>query len=127
MGHFKKLCRRLAGGDVALWRVFWLIGTPLAVVWDATGLAMLTGFGVEQPFVAGLIIGVFTLSCAAIPLVAIATWRSASRYPTQAWWRHALAWGAKLCAVVSGLAAALSFVTVLYLAYEFIDAMLIAG
>jgi hypothetical protein len=127
MSNFRKFCARLASGEIALWRAFWLIGTPLTVVWDATGLSMLTGFGVEQPFVAGLIIGVFTLSCIVMPFVAIALWRSASRYPREAWWRHALAWGAKLCAVVSGLVAVLSLLTVLYLAYEFIDAMLIAG
>lgn len=121
-----KFVARLALGDVALWRVFWLIGTPLAVLWDATGLSMLTGFGVEQPLVAGLIIGVFTLSSLALPFVAWAIWRSASRYPRQAWSRHALAWGAKLSAVVSGLAAALSLVAVLYLAYEFIYAAMIS-
>ncbi|MGC1778668.1 MAG: hypothetical protein WBB34_12020 [Xanthobacteraceae bacterium] len=125
MRNLLKFFARLALGEVALWRVFWLIGAPLAVLWDATGLAMLTGFGVEQPLVAGLIIGVFTLSSVALPFVGWAIWRSASRYPREAWWRHALAWGAKLSAVVSGLAAALSLLAVLYLAYEFIYATLI--
>ncbi|HTZ00935.1 MAG TPA: hypothetical protein VMC05_01285 [Xanthobacteraceae bacterium] len=118
---------RLAAGEVALWRVFWLIGTPLALVWDATGLAMITGFGVEEPFVAGFIIAVFTACCAAIPFVAVAIWKSATRYPRGAWWRHALAWGARLAAAVAALAAGLSLITVLYLAYEFVYAILIVG
>jgi len=122
-----KFLARVIGSDIALWRVFWLIGIPLALVWDITGLSMLTGYGVEQPLVAGLIIALFTLSSAAIPFVSVAIWRSASRYPRQAWWRHLLAWSAKSCAVISGLAAALSLVAVLYLAYEFIDAAMIGG
>jgi hypothetical protein len=121
-----KILRRLAGGDVALWRVFWLIGTPLAVLWDVTGLSMLTGYGVEQPVVAVLIIVLFTAACIALPFIAVAIWRSASRYPRGAWWRHAVAWAAKTSAVMSGLAAGLSFLTVLYLAYEFIEAMFIS-
>jgi hypothetical protein len=117
-----KLLKRLAAGDVALWRVFWLIGVPLALVWDISGLSMLTGYGVGEPSVAILIGAVFTLSSATIPFVSMAIWRSASRYPRQAWWSHALAWAAKLCAVVSGLTAAVSFCTVLYLIFSFIFA-----
>ena len=120
------LFTRLAAGDVALWRVFWLIGTPLALVWDATGLSMLTGFGVEQPFVAGTIIALFTASCVAMPFVAWGIWRSASRYPRDAWWRHVLAWGAILCAVLCALAAVVSLLAVFWLAYEFIYAMLVS-
>ncbi len=122
-----KFLARLAAGDVALWRAFWLIGIPLALVWDITGLSMLTGYGVEQPFVAAAIIALFTATSVALPLVAWAVWRSAARYPKEAWWHHGLAWAAKLSAVMSGLAAGLSLVAVLYLAYEFIYAALIAG
>ncbi len=117
-----KILARLATGNVALWRTFWLIGVPLALVWDLTGLSMLTGFGVGEPLVATLIVVVFTLSSAAIPFVAVAIWRSASQYPREAWWKHALAWSAKLSATVSGLAAAISFCVVLYLAFSFIYA-----
>jgi hypothetical protein len=117
-----KFLTRLATGDIALWRTFWLTGTPLAVVWDVTGLGMLTGFGVGEPLVATLIIAVFTLSSVALVFVAAAIWRSASRYPREAWWKHLLAWSAKLCAVVSGLAAAVSFCLVLYLAFSYLYA-----
>jgi len=113
---------RLATGDVALWRVFWLIGIPLALVWDLTGLSMLTGYGVGEPVVAVAIIALFTASCVALPFLAWAIWRSASRYPRQVWWHDALAWAAKLSAVMSGLAAGLSLMAVLYLAYGFIYA-----
>jgi hypothetical protein len=117
-----KFLTRLATGTIALWRTFWLIGIPLAVVWDITGLCMLTGFGVGEPFVAASIIAVFTLASAAIPFVSVAIWRSASRYPREAWWKHGLAWSAKLCAALSGLAAAISFCVVLYLAFSYIYA-----
>ena len=112
----------MIAGDIALWRAFWLIGVPLALVWDLTGLSMLTGYGVGEPSVAIAIGVVFTLSSAVLPLVAVAIWRSASRYPREAWWKHGLAWGAKLCAVFSGLTAAVSFCTVLYLAFSFVYA-----
>jgi hypothetical protein len=117
-----KFLARLAAGDLALWRAFWLIDIPLALVWDLTGLSMLTGYGVGEPRVAILIGVVFTLSSAAIPFVAVAVWRSASRYPREAWWNHLLAWSAKLCAALSGLTAAVSFCAVLYLAVSFIFA-----
>jgi hypothetical protein len=117
-----KFLTRLATGDIALWRTFWLVGTPLAVVCDATGLGMLTGFGVGEPLVATLIIAVFTLSSVALVCVAAAIWRSAARYPREAWWKHLVAWSAKLCAVFSGLAAAVSFCLVLYLAFSYLYA-----
>jgi hypothetical protein len=115
-----KLLTRLATGQIALWRTFWLIGTPLALVWDVTGACMVLGIGVEQLFLAGLIITLFTLASLATPFVAVAIWRSASNYPREAWWQTLLAIGAKLCAAVSGLAAALSVVGLLYLAYDFV-------
>lgn len=117
-----KSLKRLALGDVALWRVFWLIGVPLALVWDMSGLSMLTGYGVGEPLVAIAIGAIFTLASAIIPVIAVAIWRSASRYPREAWWKHGLAWSAKLCAVVSGLTAGISFCVVLYLAVSFVYA-----
>ena len=113
---------RLATGDVALWRVFWLIAIPLALAWDLSGLSMITGFGVGEPSVAIAIILVFTLASAVIPFVAFAVWRSASRYPRQSWWNHAFAWSAKLSAVYAGLTAGVSFCVVLYLAFSFVFA-----
>jgi hypothetical protein len=113
---------RLVTGDIALWRLFWLIGLPLGILWDVTGLCMVLGIGVEQPLVAGLIIGLFTLASIAMPFVALGTWRSASNYPRQAWWQTPLAWAAKACAVGSGLIGVLSVIGLLYLAVEFIEA-----
>ena len=120
-----KFMTRLARGDIALWRTFWLIGVPLALVWDLSGLSMLTGYGVGEPSIAGLIIVLFTLASVAIPLVAVAIWRSSSRYPRKAWWQGPLAIGAKLCAMISGLAAVLCLLTVLYLIFSFIYAAVI--
>jgi len=122
-----KFLARLLTGNIALWRTFWLIGTPLALVWDVTGACMVLGFGVGDPLIAGFIIALFALSSAAIPLVSVAIWRSASNYPRQAWWHGLLAIGAKLCTVFSGLAAALSVLGLLYLAYDYIYAALAYG
>ena len=117
-----KFLAKLAAGQIALWCAFWLIGTPLSLVWDASGACMVTGCGVQEPLIAGIIIALFTLSSAAIPFVSWAIWRSSSNYPREAWWQWPLAYGAKLCAALSGLAAALSLLGVLYLAFIFIYA-----
>jgi hypothetical protein len=122
-----KLLAKLVTGNIALWRTFWLIGIPFALVWDVTGACMVFGFGVEEPLIAGSIIALFALSSAAIPLVSVAIWRSASNYPREVWWNGLLAVGAKLCAVFSGLLAALSVLGLLYLAYDYIYAALAYG
>jgi hypothetical protein len=117
-----KLLGKLATGEIALWRTFWLIGAPLAVIWDLSGACMVLGLGVEDLYVAGFIIALFTLASAALPLVAVAIWRSATNYPRQVWWQGPLAIGAKACAAWSGLTGALSLLGVLYLAFIFIYA-----
>jgi hypothetical protein len=117
-----KFLAQLAAGQIALWRTFWLIGTPLALVWDITGACMVLGIGVEELFLAGIIIGLFAVASLALPFAAVAIWRSASNYPRKAWWQTPLAITAKLCAVISGLAAGLSVLGLLYLAVEFIYA-----
>jgi len=119
-----KFLTRLATGQIALWRTFWLIEIPLALLWLVTGAGMVLGWGVEQPLIAGCIITLFTFSSVALPFAAITLWRSASHYPQAAWWQKLLAIGAKLCAAFWGLAGALSVVGLLYLAYEFIEAAL---
>jgi hypothetical protein len=113
-----KFLRRLATGQIALWRVFWLMGTPLALVWDVTGACMVLGIGVVEPFLAGFIIALFTLATLVTPFVSVAIWRSASNYPRATWWHTFFAIGAKLCAALSGLVAVLSVVGLLYLAYD---------
>lgn len=117
-----KFLARLVTGQIALWRTFWLIGVPLALVWDVSGLGMMLGAGIGAPVIAGSVIGLFTLACAAIPVVSVAIWRSAANYPRKAWWQTPLAWAAKACAAFSGLAATLSLLAVLYLAFDFIHA-----
>jgi hypothetical protein len=93
-----KLLRKLATGQVALWRVYWFIGTPLTSIWLATGAAIVFLPGLPGLFVVG-IIGVFALATFTIPFVAWAIWRSASNYPRKTWRDTALAWGAKTSAV----------------------------
>src|ERR1022692_4486883 len=122
-----KFLARLATGDIALWRTFWLIGLPLALIWDITLACMVLGIGVEEPLVAGFIIALFSLASAAIPFVSVALWRSASRYPREAWWRTLLAWSAKSCAAFSALTGVLSLVGLFYLAFTFIYAAVALG
>jgi hypothetical protein len=113
---------RLATGEIALWCTFWLIGLPLALVWDASGGCMVIGCGIGQPLIAGSFIGLFTLSSIAVVFVSVAIWRSSSKYPREVWWQGLLAVLAKLCAVISGLAAALSLLAGFYLIFIFIRA-----
>ena len=93
-----KILAKLATGQIALWRVYWLIGTPLTLIWLATGAAIVFLPGLPGLLVVG-IIGVFALATFAIPFVAWAIWRSASNYPRKIWRDTALAWGAKASAV----------------------------
>jgi hypothetical protein len=57
-----------------------------------------------------------------IPFISVATWRSASKYPRKVWWQTALAIGAKLCAVISALLAAIGLAVFLYMVFIFIYA-----
>jgi hypothetical protein len=124
MKFLARFLARLATGQIPLWRTFWLIGTPLSLLWDITGACMVFGFGVEEPSVAGFIIALFALASLVLPFVAVAIWRSASNYPREAWWHTPLAIAAKLCAVLSGTVAGLSVLGLLYLASDFIQAAL---
>ncbi len=114
----------LATGQIALWRAFWLIGTPLSLLWDITGACMVFGIGVEEPVLTGSIIVLFTLASLALPFVAFAIWRSASNYPREVWWHTPLAIAAKSCAAFSGLLGVLSVIGLLYLASDLIQAVL---
>ena len=122
-----KFFARLATGQIALWCAFWLIGIPLAVIWDVSGICTAVGCGVQEPIAAGFLLALFTLSSVVIPLVSIAIWRSASKYPRQAWWQTVFAIGAKLCAAVTGLLATIGLLVVLYIAFIFIYAAMDRG
>jgi hypothetical protein len=115
---------RLATGQIPLWRTFWLIGTPLSLLWDITGACMVFGFGVGEPTLAGAIIVLFTLVSLALPFVAFTIWRSATNYPRETWWQTMLAIAAKSCAAFSGLLGVLSVIGLLYLASDLIQAVL---
>jgi hypothetical protein len=118
-----KFLARLVTGKIALWVTFWLIATPISIVWDLTGLAMLTGYGVGEPATAVALLVVFVLACIAAVFCAVAVWRSSSNYPRQVWRQWVIVIAAKLCAVICGLSATVSFVTVAYLAADFIQAI----
>ena len=112
-----KFLKRLATGQVALWCTFWLIGIPLALLWDISGACTVVGCGIQDPTFGGLLLGLFALSSIAIPFVSLAIWRSASKYPQKTWSPMLLALGAKLCAVFSGLLALTGLAVLLYIAY----------
>jgi hypothetical protein len=117
-----KFLGRLIAGDIALWRAFWLIGIPLALVWDLSGACTILGCGIEAPFVSGFLLLLFVLSSVAVAFASVAIWRSASKYPRVTWWQVLAALGAKLCAALSGFAAAVSLLMVLYMVFIFIHA-----
>lgn len=120
-----KFLTKLATGQVALWRVFWLTGTPLTLIWLLTGAAMVFWSGAPDLFVVGAVIALFTLATLTIPFVSWAIWRSASNYPRKVLWHTALAWGAKAAAVFWTLVALASVVGLIYLGYDFVYALIV--
>ena len=117
--------KKLMTGQVALWCTFWLIGIPLALIWDVSGVCTVVGCGIEEPTAGAILLALFALSSIAIPFVSVGLWRSASKYPRKTWLQTLLAIGAKLCAVVSGLLALTGLAVLLYIGfYIFINPML---
>ena len=117
--------KKLMTGQVALWCTFWLIGIPLALIWDVSGVCTVVGCGIQDPTAGTLLLALFALSSIAIPFVSFAIWRSSSKYPGQTWSQTLLAIAAKLCAVVSGLLAVTGLAVLLYIGfYIFINPML---
>jgi hypothetical protein len=115
-----RFLRRLAAGDIALWCAFWLMGTPLALLWDVSGGCTVVGCGIEDPLIGAFLLVLFTLSSIALPFVSVAIWRSSSKYPRELWRQKLLAFGAKLCAAVSGSLAAIGLLVILYMVFIFI-------
>ena len=113
--------KKLMTGQVALWCTFWLIGIPLAVLWDVSGACTVVGCGISDPTAGTLLLALFAISSLAIPFVSFAIWRSSSRYP-QKTWRTGLALAAKLCAVLSGLLALTGLAVLGYIAFVMIYA-----
>jgi len=109
--------KKLMTGQIALWCAFWLIGTPLTLLWDVSGVCTVVGCGIQDSTAGALLLALFALSSLAIPLISIAIWRSASKYPRQTWWQTLLEIGAKLCAVVSGLLAVTGLAVLLYIGF----------
>ncbi len=114
-----KFLAKLTAGDIALWCAFWLIGIPLALVWDLSGVCTVVGCGIQDPTVGMVLLVLFTLSSIAIPLASVAIWRSATKYPRETWRQTALAIGAKVCAALSALLAVIGLLVVLYIAFIF--------
>jgi hypothetical protein len=117
--------KKLMTGQVALWCTFWLIGIPLALLWDVSGVCTVVGCGIQDTTVAAILLALFALSSIAIPFVSVGLWRSASKYPRRTWSQTLLAIGAKLCAVMSSLLAAIGLAVLLYIGfYIFINPLL---
>ena len=109
--------KKLMTGQIALWCAFWLIGIPLALLWDVSGVCTVVGCGIQDPTAGALLLALFALSSIAIPFVSFAIWRSSSKYPGQTWSQTLLAIAAKLCAVVSGLLAVTGLAVLLYIGF----------
>jgi len=109
--------KKLMTGQFALWCAFWLIGIPLALVWDVSGTCTIVGCGIQDPTTGGILLALFAVSSVAIPFVSFAIWRTSSGYPQKTWGRTAIALGAKVCAVFSGLLALIGLAVLLYIAY----------
>jgi hypothetical protein len=114
-----KFLSRLAAGNIPLWCTFWLIGVPLVLLWDLSGVCTAVGCGIEEPWISVVLLALFALATVAIPFISVAVWRSASRYPRALWWQKLLAVGAKLCAVISALLALIGLLVLLYMAFIF--------
>ncbi len=114
--------KKLMTGQIALWCAFWLIGIPLALLWDVSGVCTVVGCGIQDTTIGGLLLALFAASSIAIPFVSFAIWRSSSKYPQKTWVQTGLAIGAKLCAVLSGLLALIGLMVLAYIAYVFIYA-----
>jgi hypothetical protein len=117
-----KSLARLLSGQIALWCTFWLIGTPLVILWDVSGVCTAVGCGIEEPIIGGFLLVLFTLTSMAIPFISVAIWRSASKYPQEVRWQTLLAISAKLCAAFSALLATTGLLVVLYIVVIFIYA-----
>jgi hypothetical protein len=117
--------KKLMSGQIALWCAFWLIGIPLALLWDVSGVCTIVGCGIQDPTAGALLLALFAVSSIAIPVVSFGIWRSSSKYPQKTWWRTGVALGAKLCAVFSALLAVTGLAVLLYIGfYIFIDPLL---
>jgi hypothetical protein len=111
--------KKLLSGQIALWCAFWLIGIPLVLMWDVSGLCPVVGCGIENPTIGGLLLVLFGITSVAIPFVSFAIWRSSSNYPRKTPLRTVFALGAKVCAVLSALLALIGLAVLLYIVYYY--------
>jgi hypothetical protein len=118
---------KLANGQIALWCAYWLIGTPLFLLWGMTGICTVVGCGIQEPTIAGFLLVLFALCSLAIPFMSVAIWRSSSKYPRQSWGQTLVALGAKLCAAAAGLMALIGLAVLIYIAVIFAYAAMDRG
>jgi hypothetical protein len=109
--------KKLMTGQVALWGTFWLVGIPLALVWDVSGVCTVVGCGIQDTTVAAILLALFAFSSIAIPFASFAIWQSSSKYAQKTWRHTVLALAAKLCAVMSGLLAVTGLAVLLYIGF----------
>jgi len=120
-----KFLARLVRGQIALWCVFWLVAIPLALIWNGSGACMVSGCSLQAPSAIIFVIAVFVVATLLTPFVAVAVWRSASNYPRAGAWATPLAIAAKVFAAVTMLVAVLSVIGLVYLGYDFVEALLV--
>ncbi len=111
---------KLFSGDVPLWRIFWLIGLPIFLVWDVSVGCILAGCGLPplvppaDLFIAGFLLALSILATAGVAFISIAIWRSAMKFRRHAWWEGLLVFGTKVYAALTGLSAFAVLFAILY-------------
>ena len=111
---------KLFAGDVTLWCTLWLIATPLAIFWDVNGGCILTGCKFQlvasrvDLIITGFLIGLFALSNVGVAAVSVAIWHGSSKQRREVWWERLLAFGVKLYAALTGSAAFVILLVILY-------------
>jgi len=124
VGHKRAHCmtflRKLFAGRVSLWITFWLIGIPLAAVWDVSGGCIFAECGISSLgpllnlFFARLLMALFALSNVGVAFISVAIWRSASRHRRAVWLETLLAFSAKVYAVLTGVTAFAVLIAIVY-------------
>ena len=118
--HYMTFLRKLFAGRVSLWITFWLVGIPVAAVWDVSGGCIFAECGISSLgpllnlFIVRFLMALFALSNVGVAFVSVAIWRSASRHRRAVWLETLLALSAKVYAVLTGVTAFAVLIAIVY-------------
>lgn len=115
-----KFLGKLFTGDITLWCTLWLVTTPLVIIWDVSGICILTRCRTQSHgsradlFITGFLIALFALSNVGVAVVSGAIWRNSSKLRRDVWRGRLLAFSAKLYAALTGSGAIVILLFILY-------------